>query len=464
MKLIVMKFGGTSIADGEMIKNVAKLVKKEKRRKVVVVSAMAGVTDKLINIANKVVDLPNNVVEREVDVFCRELLMQHRSAVMNAITDKRERSSALSQVIELIDKLKVALLGVGYLEDLSPKSLDYIQSFGELLNIITVSCALKSVGVKSVHLTGYEVGIVTDSSFGRAHPIFPKLRKNIPNSITPLIKKGVTPVIAGFVAADEQARITTLGRGGSDYTASLLGRYLKAEEVQIWTDVDGILSTDPKIVKEAELISTLSYIEAMDLAYFGAKVIHSKMIEPAMQAKVAVRVKNTFNPDCDGTLIVSRQKKIEGVIKAVAISKDVVIVNLQGVGMAETPNIAGNVFGALGEGNINVIMISGSSESNLSFVIGEEDVELTLEMLNNALGDNTVRGIEVIRDVAIVTVVGAGMQGTKGIAAAVFTTVAEANANIIMIAQGSSEVNIAFMIRESDVRNVVSTLHNRFIE
>ncbi|MFH1402958.1 MAG: aspartate kinase [Candidatus Altiarchaeota archaeon] len=464
MKAIVMKFGGTSVADGDRIRHVAELVKKDERPTVVVVSAMSGVTDKLINIAWKVVDLPNNVVEREVDAFCRELLAQHRSAVMKAVTDKKRRSDALSEVIELIDKLKVTLLGVGYLEDLSPKSLDYIQSFGERLNIITVSGALYSLGVKSTYLTGYEAGIVTDGFFGRARPMHAKLKKNIPESLNPLLKKGVTPVVAGFISADESARITTLGRGGSDYTASLIGKYLNAEEVQIWTDVDGILSTDPRIVKKAKLISTLSYVEAMDLAYFGAKVIHSKMIEPAMQAKIPVRVKNTFNPDCEGTLIVKKQQKIEGVIKAVAIAKDVAIVNLQGVGMAETPNIAGKTFGAMGDGNINVLMISGSSESNLSFVISDKDVDRSMELLEDALGGDIVRSVDLIKDVAIVTVVGTGMAGTKGIAAQVFMTVAESKANIIMIAQGSSEVNIAFMIKTSDVKKVVDALHQRFIE
>ncbi len=464
MKTIVMKFGGSSVADGNRIQNVAKLVKAEKAKTIVVVSAMSGVTDKLINIAYKVIDLPNNVVEKEVKTFSDDLFAQHKKAIQKAVTKKDVQKKAVIEVKGLVDKLKVALLGVGYLEDLSPKSLDYIQSFGERLNIITMSGALESIGVKSLHLTGYEAGIVTDSFFGRARPLHAELRKQIPASINKLLKKNITPVVAGFIAADEDACITTLGRGGSDYTASLLGRYLKSNEVQIWTDVDGIMSTDPRVVKEARLISKLSYIEAMDLAYFGAKVIHSKMIEPAMVANIPVRVKNTFNPKNDGTVILHEEEKVDSVIKAVAISKDVAILNLQGVGMAETPNIAGSVFGVLGDNNVNVIMISGSSESNLSFVVTEKDVEQSIDLLSEELGNDIVNCIEVLNDTAIITVVGTGMAGTKGIAAQVFTTVAEVGANVIMIAQGSSEVNIAFMISEPDIPRVVTALHDKFIE
>jgi aspartate kinase len=325
-----------------------------------------------------------------------------------------------------------------------------------------VSGALNSLKVKSVPLTGYEAGIVTDSCFGRAHPLHVKSKKQVRETLEKLVKTK-TPVVAGFIAADEKARITTLGRGGSDYTASLIGKYLGAEEVQIWTDVDGILTTDPKLVPQAKLIPMLSYVEAMDLAYFGAKVIHSKMIEPAMTARIPVRVKNTFNPDCEGTLIVKRQKRIEGVIKAVAIAKGIAIVNLEGVGMAETPNIAGRVFSALGDANINIIMISGSSESNLSFVIGVSDVDKALAVLGDRFTNNILKAVSVMDDVTIITVVGAGMRGTKGIAAKVFATVAEAGVNIIMIAQGSSEVNIAFVVKAGDVKDAVVALHERFI-
>jgi len=462
--VVVMKFGGSSVADGERIANVAKLVRNQPGDKVVVVSAMGGVTDSLIQIATSVVDLPSSVVEREVDNFCRELSVKQRKAIMVAVPNKRIRGAVLSKSLELIDKLRVALLGVGYLEDLSLRSMDYILSFGERLNAQVVSAALKSARVPSDPLTGSEAGLVTDSCFGRARPLHSKSKKLVSKRLMEMIKGGKVPVVTGFIATDEKDRITTLGRGGSDYTASLIGKYLKAKEVQIWTDVDGILSTDPRIVPDAKLIPTLSYSEAMDLAYYGAKVIHSKMIEPAMVSRIPVRVKNTFNPNIEGTLIVSKQKKVKHVIKAVAIAKDVVIVNLEGVGMVETPNIAGQLFSVLGEGNINIVMISGSSESNLSFVIAESDLKHALTLLGENLCNEVNKAISIIKDVSIVTVVGTGMRGSKGIAARVFNTVADIGVNIIMIAQGSSELNIAFVVNSADIPKTVSAVHGRFID
>jgi aspartate kinase len=461
--VVVMKFGGTSVANGERIVEVVNLVKARKGRKVVVVSAMSGVTDSLIKIANSVVSIKNSGVEREVNAFCRDLTMKQRKAIFTAVTSKSDRSRVLSQSIELIERLKVTLLGVGYLEDLSPKSMDYILSFGERLNILVVSGALNSIKVKSTPLTGSEAGLITDSSFGRARPLHSKSKKKIMDLLHPLLKDTV-PVVAGFVSADEDGTITTLGRGGSDYTASLLGRYLNADEVQIWTDVDGILSTDPRIVPQAKLIPEISYAEAMDLAYFGAKVIHSKMIEPAMVSNIPVRVLNSFNPGCAGTLIVRKQKKVSQIAKAVAIAKNVVIMNLEGVGMMETPNIAGNLFSALGESNINILMISGSSESNLSFVIAEADLEKSMEVLGEKFSKDILKNISVLKNISIVTIVGAGMRGEKGMAAKVFTTVAENNVNIIMIAQGSSELNIAFVVDSRDVEPVVKAIHHRFME
>jgi aspartate kinase len=461
--VVIMKFGGSSVADGDRIVNVAKLVKAQKGKKVVVVSAMSGVTDGLINIAKKVVDLPNSVVEREVDNFCRELTMRQRTAILVAVSDKKLRGEALSRSLDLIEKLRVALLGVGYLEDLSLKSLDYIESFGERLNILVMSGALTSMGVPSIALTGYEAGIITDSFYGRARPLHSRSTKLVKETLGKSLKK-YTPVVAGFIAGDEKGSITTLGRGGSDYTASLLGRYLEVDEVQIWTDVDGILTTDPKMVPEAKLIPELSYSEAMDLAYFGAKVIHSKMIEPAMITNIPVRVLNTFNPTCKGTLIVKKQRKVEHVIKAVAVAKNIAIVNLEGVGMMETPNIAGRVFSTLGDANINILMISGSSESNLSFVLADSDLNRALELLGVAFSNSFTKAISVIREVSIVTVVGAGMRGAKGIAARMFATVSETNSNIIMIAQGSSELNISFVVETKDVPRVVRAIHEKFIK
>jgi len=460
--MIVMKFGGTSVGSPKEIKRVVELVSKEEEKKIVVVSAMSGVTDSLLSAANKVIELPSSVVEEEVNKFHQEILKKHLSTAEEVISDNKILEESKEAISKLADELKVALLGIGYLEELSMKSLDYVLSFGERFSVILVSGVLNSAGIQAKALTGHEAGIVTDSNFGAARPLHSK--NSAKGKLEPLLKEGILPVVAGFIAADMDANITTMGRGGSDYTASMLGRYLNAKEVQIWTDVDGILTTDPKIIPEAKPIKTLSYVEAMDLAYFGAKVIHSKMIAPAMDADIPVRIKNTFNPESEGTLIVREQEKIETVVKAVAIHRNVDIVNLKGIGMAETPNIAGKVFTLLGDENINIIMISGSSESNLSFVLDRKDVPKAVDRLNERFLGNGIRNLDLMEDVCIITVVGVGMHGTKGIAAKIFQTVADEEVNIIMIAQGSSEVNISFIVEETDGDRVVKALHKKFIE
>jgi aspartate kinase len=462
--MIVMKFGGSSVANGERIKNVAGIIHSEKRPKVVVVSAMSGVTDSLIEIAKTVADLSSDILEQKVKEHGEWLTKKHTEAISIAIEDKQTAEEISAAINQLIEKLRVALLDIGHFEGLSPKGMDNVMSFGERLCMNVLSGTLRSIGIDSKPLTGFEAGLITDSSYGRARPIFRELRKRVRGYLRPMVEEGIIPVVSGFIAANEHGDMTTLGRGGSDYTASLLGAALETEEIQIWTDVDGIMTTDPRIVKEARLIDRLSYVEALDLGYFGAKVIHSKMIEPAMVHDIPVRVKNTFNRDNEGTLILRNQEQTERVIKAVALVRDVMIVTLSGVAMAETPNVAGRVFSVLGEANINVIMISGSSESNLSFVVSSKDAEKAIELLAHKVKSDIVEGLSLIHDVAIICVVNAGMSGTKGVAAKIFSAIYEADVNIMMIAQGSSEVNIAFIVHERDAERVIKLLHKRFIE
>ena len=462
--MIVMKFGGSSVADGDRIKNVAGIIQSEKRPRVVVVSAMGGVTDSLIGITESMKDLSGDILDLKVKEYGEWLTKKHTEALSTAIDDQQIAEETFVAVNGLIEELRKVLLDIGHSEQLSPKSMDYVLSFGERLCINVVSGTLRAIGIGSKPMTGFEAGLITDSSYGRARPIFRELRKRVARCLRPMVEEGVTPVVSGFIAANELGDMTTLGRGGSDYTASLLGAALGAEEIQIWTDVDGIMTTDPRIVKEAKLIDRLSYVEALDLSYFGAKVIHSKMIEPAMLHDIPVRVKNTFNRNNEGTLIVRKQEQTDRVIKAIALVRDVMIVTLFGVAMAETPNVAGRVFSVLGEANINVIMISGSSESNLSFVVSSKDADKAIELLAHKVRSDIVEGLSLIHDVAIICVVNAGMAGTKGVAAKIFSAIYEADVNIMMIAQGSSEVNIAFIVHASDAEKVVGVLHKKFIE
>jgi aspartate kinase len=279
------------------------------------------------------------------------------------------------------------------------------------------------------------------------------------------MQKGRVPVITGFIGGDEKGRITTLSRGGSDFSAAILGSALDADEIWIWTDVDGIFTTDPRYDKNARIIKVISFVEALEMAFFGAEILHPKTIEPAMEKDIPVRVRNTFDPENQGTLIVREQEKSTEVVKAITVLNNTALLTISGAGMIGVPGIAARVFSSLAREKVNIMMISqGSSEVNISVVIEEGDLERSVETLRAEFpqGD-IVRDVTSNLDIAVVAVIGAGMRGTKGIAGRVFTSVARGEVNVLMIAQGSSEVNISFVISAADAPKAVEALHDEFI-
>ncbi len=460
---VVMKFGGTSVQNSEMIREVVGIIKKyrAKQQTIVVVSAMSKVTDGLVNTAHDVV--AGTAKEAEIRDFVNELKERHRITVEEVIL-KKYRAPVLIEIERLLGELEKVLTGISYVGELTPRSLDFVMSFGERLSAPIVSGAINSAGIKSRWFSGFEAGIVTDSNFGKAAPIPDLTEEKIKKVLGPA--RDMIPVVTGFVAGDMKGRITTLGRGGSDYSAAIIGSVLDVDEIWIWTDVDGILTTDPRIVKNASIIKVISYAEAMELAYFGAKVLHPKTIEPAMEKGIPVRVLNTFKPEKEGTMIVKKQNEISDVVKAISVTKNVVLLTISGAGMIGVPGVAARVFGALARKNVNILMISqGSSEVNISIVIEKGDLKKAVQTIKQEFeGMNIIKDVHYVKNIAVVAVIGAGMQGTKGVAARVFTSVAEAGVNVLMIAQGSSEVNISFIIHERDVKKAVNALHNEFVE
>jgi aspartokinase/homoserine dehydrogenase 1 len=285
--------------------------------------------------------------------------------------------------------------------------------------------------------------------------------------LLPLLAEGVTPVVTGFIAATKDGVTTTLGRGGSDYTAAILGACLDSDEVWLWTDVDGVMTADPRVVPEARTLPEISYSEAAELSYFGAKVIHPKTILPAVERGIPLRIVNTFNPSHPGTLIVAEAKPSELAVKGITSIKDLSLVTVEGRGMLGVPGIAAKVFTAVAQEGISVLMISqSSSEQNICFVIRKEAVECALKALEAAfeleLARRNVDRIWAQDEVAIVAVVGAGMKGTPGIAAKVFGALGKHGVNVISIAQGSSEHNISFVVDEGDMENAVRYIHQEF--
>ncbi|MCW4017552.1 MAG: aspartate kinase [Candidatus Bathyarchaeota archaeon] len=464
MKKIVMKFGGTSVGTGENIRRVADVVSqyaKDECKVAVVVSALAGVTNSLFEIACKA-----KKSEKHIETFTNELRQKHAEAISTAISSKQIQEEVSQITEENIAELEKVLTGICYVGELTPKSKDYVVSFGERLSAPIVWGAIKDHEIETQWFTGKDAGIVTDSNFGDADPLMNFTTHLIRERVAPLLEKGVVPVVTGFIAANQDGVVTTVGRGGSDYTATILGVALHVDEVWIWTDVDGIMTTDPKLVADARMLPQLSYQEAAEMAIFGAKAMHPRALGPVIKEEIPVRIRNVFNPTNEGTLITKESKAgTFEVVKAVAMIKDVAMLNVNGAGMVGAPGSYAKVFDVLGKNKINVMMISTAvSEANISMVIKRSLLGRAMSTLEIALLERggIVSEVTAEDDVAVVAVMGANMKGTLGIASKIFAVVANAGINIRMIAQGSSELNISFVVKEKDGAAVVEAVHKEF--
>lgn len=461
---IVMKFGGTSVGTGENIRHVADLVTEYSKDNnvAVVVSALAGVTNDLIETGCKA----KKSDEKSIQAFTIKLLKRHTDAIATAITSEAIQKEVTQITEKTIAELEKVLTGICYVGELTLKSKDYVVSFGERLSAPIVWGAIKDRKADTQCFTGKEAGIVTDSNFGEADPLMNFTTHLIRERISPLLEKGVIPVVTGFIAANQDGIVTTVGRGGSDYTATILGVALQVDEVWIWTDVDGIMTTDPKIVPGARMLPQLSYQEAAEMAIFGAKAMHPRALGPVSKENIPVRIRNTANPQNMGTLI-TKEPNANGkeAVKAVALIKDVAMINLYGAAMVGAPGSYSKVFDVLGKNNINVMMVStAASEANISLVIKRGFLGRAISNLEIALLERggIVTEVTAEDDVAVIAVMGAKMKGTLGVASKIFSTVAKKGINIRMIAQGSSELNISFVVKEKDGAAVVQAIHEVF--
>jgi aspartate kinase len=464
LKKIVMKFGGTALASGKNIRHVVNLIATYTGQEcmiVVVVSALDGVTDQLIKVAYEA----KKGNRSYIGDFKQKLLEKHLNAANEAIQNEKLTEKTEQVLKERMDELEQVLKGISYVSELTPKSRDTVLSFGEKLSAPIVTGALEDLGLQSQHFTGGEAGIVTDSNYGEAGLLMNVTKYQVKRNLEPLLKKGTVPVVTGYIAATQDGETTTLGRGGSDYTATIMGAALDADEVWIWTDVDGLMTSDPKIVDSAKTILQLSFQEATELTIFGAKAMHPRALEPARKENIPVRIRNVFNPENPGTLIRKEQKvKRKNGVKAVTLVRNVAVITVSGAGMVGAPGTAAKVFEVLGRECINILMISQSvSEANISLVIQRGLLERAVNTLEIALlGRDFIREVTSEDDVCVVAVLGAGMKGTPGVASRIFTSVANKGINVRMIAQGSSELNVSFVVKEKDGDETIRAIHEEF--
>src|ERR1700751_4303968 len=462
--LQVMKFGGTSVGDASCIARVIEIVAKSARQNpvVVVVSAMSGVTNRLIEAAT----CSEGGSRYRASALLQGLGEQHALALEALIHDSETRKSLAPRIEENLRLTHRLCEGTALIHELTPRTLDAISSLGERLCAPLVAGALSEQGVHGEALEAPEL-VVTDSYNGAAEPLMDLTHQRSEARIRPLLQKGIVPVVTGFIGATPDGVLTTLGRGGSDYSATILGAALGVGEVIIWTDVDGVLTADPRLVPDARTIPEISYREAAELAYFGAKVLHPKTLRAVMPAGIPVWIRNSFAPERPGTKISQQGRSIGGGVKALTAIRDVALISVGGPGIVGVPDVVGRTFSTTAELRANVLLISQSSSQNdICFIEAATDAKRTVEALRKEFAQDvaheTVEHITVDTNIAIVAVVGENMRGTPGVAGKTFNALGRENVNIIAIAQGSSESNISFVIEEHKVKAALNTTHREF--
>jgi aspartate kinase len=470
---LVMKFGGTSVGSAAALTQATQIIKDahtEYPRVVVVTSAMSGVTDLLLKSAllaaqGKVDSLP------EVESALRE---KHFSAADALIRDEPLCEATRGEINCLIQLMVDLCRAIAVLGEASPRALDAVASLGERMNIRLLAAVARDAGLKAEAIEATDF-IVTNAHYQNAHPDFNVTTEKTRVVLNRLMDKGIIPIVTGFIGATPEGVITTLGRGGSDYTAAIIGSVLPADDVWIWTDVDGVMTTDPRIAPEAQTLPEISYSEIAELAYYGAKVLHPKTIRPVVEVGTGLRICNTFNPSHPGTRLIAnghsngKARKPEKVIKAVTAIRKQRLVTIEGRGMLGVPGVAARAFGAVASTGTSVPLITqASSEQSICFAVPSETAPSVLEALEKAfvheIEDEDIDRVWSTEDVSIVTVVGSGMRHTVGVAGRVFSQLGNNGVNVLAIAQGSSEVSISLVVDSADTENAVRALHKLIIQ
>ena len=447
--MIVMKFGGTSVQDAAAIERAADIVRSRlEQHPAVVVSALAKVTDSLIAMGNaagagdrdKALDISRQLRERHYNVAGEAL----GTGVFTQF------HSELESHFDAMDEL---LRGIAAVGELTPRTADNIASFGERISSQIIAAAFTLRGINAIHVDSTKV-VVTDNQFGKAVPDFDETNDRLRAAVKPVMDRGLVPVMGGFIGATSQGTITTIGRGGSDFSAAIVGAGLDASLIEIWTDVDGMLTTDPNLCKEARRIKVISFDEAAELAYFGAKVLHPATLLPAVKKNIPVQVLNSRNPKNDGTRITSRPAHCRNTFKAIAAKKRITIVDVVATRMLGAHGFLRSIFEVFDRHRCAVDVVS-TSEVSVSLTVDSNEAIPAIAADLDKLAAVKYEGRK-----AIVCLVGENIRGTSGIAAKVFTAISDIN--VRMISQGASEINITFVIDEDEVPEVVRRLHECF--
>jgi aspartate kinase len=443
--MIVMKFGGSSVAGAERIRHVARIVRGQLRRQpALVLSAMGDTTDHLLEAAE--------LALTKGKVSAAKIEELH----LNTMRELKLKASARTEIEPLLEELRNLLMGISLIRELTERTRDYLVSFGERLSVRIAAAYFNAIRIRAKALDAWDAGIRSDSRFSAAEPDA-ACWEQIPGVLKPLTAEGVVPVVTGFIARDGDGNITTLGRGGSDLSATIIAAACGAEEVQVWKDVDGILTADPRMVKNTRPVETVTYDEAAELAYFGAQVLHPRAMLPCKKTKTPVLVKNSYNPGAPGTRIVAVLEKKNTPVRAITSRKNVILVDIVSTRMLGQYGFLEEVFSAFARHRLSVDMVA-TSEVSVSLTL---DAAHDLEALRKDLA--RIASVEIKKDKAIVTIVG-DVRRSSEILERAFGVCVSLGVQVQMVSQGASKVNISFIVNDTQAGDVVSALHKTFFE
>jgi len=441
--MIVMKFGGSSVADAQRIRHVAGIVTSHLDQKpVLVLSAMGDTTDYLLEAGREALQ------EGKVSV---EKIEKHH---LETIKNLKLPTGACGEITVLLEELKRLLSGISLIRELTPRTKDFLVSFGERFSVRIAAAYFNSQGIKASAFDAWDLGFISDSNFTSAE-LVKESWKFIPEKIIPLLKNGILPVVTGFIAKDINGNITTLGRGGSDLTATMIAAACKAEEAQVWKDVDGILTADPRIVENAKPVEAVTYDEASELAYFGAQVLHPRAMQPCIQTGIPVRVKNSYNVTAPGTRIIAALDKKCHPVRAITFRRNVTLVDIVSTRMLGQYGFLAEVFSCFARHHISVDMLATSEVSVSLTVDSAQDLSLVKKELSR------IASVDIKAEKAIVTIVG-NVKRSSEILTRAFGTCQLIGVTVQMVSQGASKVNISFIVNGDEAVEVVRALHLDF--
>jgi aspartate kinase len=444
-----MKFGGSSLKTGVSMRQVAEIIVAEKEKSAVVLSAVSGVTEMLVQF------ISSTRSEEDVDAFMKAITKLHTDLAMDALSSQKCQAKAMEELVAKLVKLERMLYGSCYIEEVNPRIRDYVQCFGERLSVIIVSALLNEMGLKAKAMDADELGIITDGQYGTATVNMEATRSSIRPKLMKALQSGMTPVITGFFGRAPEGSVTVFGRNGSDYSAAAVANAMGASVLEIWKDVDGFMSVDPKIVPSARPIPHLSYDEAAELAYFGAKVVHPMTMEPARSGNIEIRVKNVFRPEAPGTAIGGTNKNNDLGIKSISCMKNLSLVKVFGEGTGYKLGVLADIAMLLRQAEINIYSVV-TSLTCIAILVDKKDVAKAQKVLAESGG---APRMETHENFALMCIVGEGLGYHKGLASRVFKAVAKEGVNVGLISAGASLVAYHFTVDQADLEKATRAVH-----